>query len=303
MPFFDLDNFLRAAQAVLAGRDLYALPDVYYPLPLYFIFIPLATLPSQIAHITWTVIQVVILAAVLRRRVFSILFFMPVLLTFVMGQIVIVMLGLFALLRSKRYGGVTLAVLVLKPQLVLFVAPWLLWSWWRTDRRQIVSFVLTITLMAICAFALQPSWLARWLEVSGQRNRAAIAPSLWGLFSFLPGPLWIVVGICLTVVLLIWAWRSNDFDILAAAGFLANPLIISYDLTILTSTIKNSSVWVGLTVISWVAFAVSAWQLNERANTFVTLVILLFILYEKRKLISTAKDEVLTGSTYKRISA
>ncbi len=41
MPFFDLDNFVKAALAILQGHDPYLLPDVYYPLPLYLIFVPL----------------------------------------------------------------------------------------------------------------------------------------------------------------------------------------------------------------------------------------------------------------------
>jgi hypothetical protein len=111
---------------------LYLLPDVYYPLPLYLIFVPLAGLPLPVARIVWSAIEMLILVAVLRRRAVTVLLFVPVFLTFLMGQIVIPMLGLFALLRSGLFGGFALALLLLKPQLVLFLTPWMLWQWWKT---------------------------------------------------------------------------------------------------------------------------------------------------------------------------
>jgi hypothetical protein len=41
-----IDIFLQAAAAILQGRDLYSIPnlEVFYPLPFYFLFIPLVAL-------------------------------------------------------------------------------------------------------------------------------------------------------------------------------------------------------------------------------------------------------------------
>ncbi len=275
MPFFDLGNLLNAAEALLQGRDIYSLPDVYYPVPLYVLFVPLATLPRPFAQIAWTAIEALILVVILRRQALSALLFMPVFLAFLMGQITILMMGLIALLRSRKHGGVALAFLLLKPQLVLFLAPWMIWEWWRRDRRQILWLVLSFGLLFVVAFALQPDWLYRWLSVSGHRMRAPISPSLWGLLSFLPGPAWLAAGGLATAAIVIWAWRRNDFDLIAAAGLLVTPVIISYDLSLLTLLFKDTRAWVALAFVSWLAFVISAWQLNEGVYVILTLSILI----------------------------
>jgi hypothetical protein len=282
MPFFDFTNLTQAARVILAGGDPYAYPDVYYPLPLYFIFIPFAGLPAPVAQILWTIIELVILVALLRQRAIGVILFMPVVLTLLMGQIVMPMLGLFALLRKNKASGFALGVLALKPQLVLFIAPWQMWQWWRKDRRQIFWFAITLGALALAAFAVQPDWLTRWLAVSGSRARAHLSPSVWGLFAFLPPLIWIALASALTLGIVAWAWRKNNFDLIAIANFLVNPISISYDLTMLTLTVKQLRAWFILVPLSWLCFAINAWRLNEGAFVFTTLAILIFALREQR---------------------
>ena len=274
MPFNDFDVFWSAAGAVLQARDPYALPGVYYPLPFFFIFLPLAALPLWLAHLVWTAIELLVLVAILRWRAPAVLMFAPVFLALLMGQIIIPMLGLFALLRSGKAGGIALALMALKPQLVVFLAPWLLWRWWKSERRQIVWLIVTLAAMALAAFIVQPDWMAQWLSVSGERIRAPISPSVWGLLSFLPTPLWIASASLVTAGLFIWAWRRNNLDVLATMSLLINPILISYDLTLLTVMIRETRVWMALTVLSWVAFSVSAWQLNESSYVIVTVLVI-----------------------------
>ena len=282
MPFFDLDNLIRGAQAIVAGRDPYLLADIFYPLPIYFIFIPFVGLPPLWAHAIWTMIELLIFVAVLRRRAVAILLFMPVFLTFLMGQIVMPMLGLFALLRQGKLGGFAMGWLALKPQMILFIAPWQLWQWWQKDRRQIVWFGFTVGALAIAAFVVQPDWLVRWLAVSGQRARAHLSPSVWGLLSFLPVPVWLGLAGVLTLGVIVWAWRTNTFDLIAIANFLVNPISISYDLTLLTLVPMRLQVWLILVPLSWICFAINAWRLNEGAFVFTTLAMLVFALRERR---------------------
>jgi len=193
------------------------------------------------------------------------------------------MLGLFALLRSGLFGGFALALLLLKPQLVLFLTPWMLWQWWKNDRRQIAWCALTLAALAIAAFAVQPDWLVRWLAVSGRRLHAPISPSLWGALSFLPTPGWIAVAGLVTIVVFVWAWRKNDFDLIAGASFLVNPVSISYDLTLLTVVLRDARAWLAITLLSWLSFAISALQLNEGAYVLTTLGVIGTLLLQKRR--------------------
>lgn len=279
MPFNDFDVFWKAAQALLQGQDPYSLPGVYYPLPTFFLFLPFATIPLPLTHVLWTAIEAVIFVAILRRRALFVVLFMPVLLTFLMGQTVMPLLGAFALLRSGLFGGIALALLMLKPQLVILIAPWLLWRWWTNDRRQIVSFALVTGAMAAVAFIVQPDWVNRWLAVSGERMRAPISPSVWGVLSFLPAPWWVLSAGMVTALVVVWAWRRNDIDLVMAATMLVNPVLISYDQTLFTVMIRDARTWIVLTLLSWIVFGLTALELNERAAILTTLAVVVILLW------------------------
>jgi hypothetical protein len=219
-------------------------------------------------------LQASILLAILRARSLLVALSMPVLLTFLLGQVDIVMMALYAVLRSGIGAGVALAFLALKPQLVLLLVPWMLWYWWRRDRRQIVLFCVVLGAIIALSFVVQPDWVARFLARSGERTRAAISSSVWGLLSFLPAPLWLIGAGLLTIAAIVWAWRKNDIDIVAATGLFISPFIFSYNLILLAVTIRSSLFWIGWTMLSWVAFGIAIWQLNDRAAVLLTLVVL-----------------------------
>ncbi|MBI5029624.1 MAG: DUF2029 domain-containing protein [Chloroflexi bacterium] len=271
--FKDLDIFLAAAQAILRGVDPYSIPnlEVFYPLPFYLLFIPLAGLSAPVAHVLWTAIQAVVFIVVFRKRVIFTALSMPILLTFLLGQVDILMAGLFVALRSGIGGGIALAIMMLKPQLVIILAPWMVWRWWKRDRRQMWWFAAILTGIVIASFLVQPDWLVRFFARSGERTRAALSSSLWGLLAFLPSSIWLPVAALLVAIIVIWAWRKNDFDIVAAVGLLTSPFIFSYNLLPLIILIHQPRFLIGFTILSWVAFAISAWVSNDRAAAFLTI--------------------------------
>lgn len=285
MLFKDIDIFVTAARAILMGQDPYRLSgvEVFYPLPFYFLFIPIALLPLNLVHVMWTGLQAVVLVALLKRRTPAVLLSTPVMLTFILGQVDIVMMGLFAVLRRGAGGGLALVFLVLKPQLVLLLAPWMAWRWFRGDRRELYWFGCLTVLVAISSFVVQPNWLSSFFERSGDRVRAGISSSIWGLVSFLPSPLWLTVAGGLTIILVVWAWRQNDFDITATVGLLVSPFIFSYNLTPLILLVSSSLGLAALTLVSWLAFAVSAWRSGDGAEALFALAVLAILYWERRK--------------------
>ncbi|MBM3129819.1 MAG: DUF2029 domain-containing protein [Chloroflexi bacterium] len=284
MPFKDIDIFVSAAAAILQGSDPYALTnfEVFYPLPFFFLFIPFVPLPPSVVHAVWTGLQVVILVVVLRRRALIAVWSIPVLATLLFGQAGIVMLGLFTRLRNSRAGGVALAFIALKPILVLLLVPWMLWQWWQRDRRQIVWFVVVLGVLILGSFVVQPDWVVRFLARTGERARVGIVASLWGWLAVFPAPTWLLSAVLVTVGLVIWAWRQNDFDCIATVGFLINPFIFSYDLLLLLDVLRKQTYVIGFVVISWFAFAISAMQSNDRAGALLTLATLGVLLWGKR---------------------
>ncbi len=290
MLFKDIDIFISAARAILQGQDPYSLPntEVFYPLPFYFLFMPFAGLPLPFVHLFWSALQAVIFVVILRRRTLALVLSMPVLIIFIFGQVDILTLGLFSLLRAGVAGGVALAFLVLKPQLVLLLAPWQLWQWWQRDRRQLVWFLTLIGVILLLSFIVQPDWVARLLARSGERVRAAKSSSLWGLLSFLPPPVWIASAALLALAAVIWAWRSKDFDIVTAVGLFISPFIFSYNLMPLTLMLRKSRLLLGWTVLSWVTFGIAAWDSSDRASGLLTVAVLAVLFIQKRKVLAPA---------------
>lgn len=283
MPFNDFDVFYHAAQAVLQGQDPYAVYGVYHPFPFFLLFLPLAVLPLDVAHVVWTIIEAVIFVSIARRRALYAILFLPVILTFLMGQIVMPMLAMFALLRFQKLEGVAAAWLCLKPQLIGLMLPFVFWRMWKRDRTQFLWFGGIWVVLLSASFLLMPNWVQRWLEVSGERLRTPFAPSIWGALSFMPVPLWLILAGALMIGLLGWAYWRADFDILSIVNLLVNPVIVSYDLTLLTLFIKPLRMWVVLTILSWLAFALPALDLwrGEGPTAVVTLVALIYLVRMK----------------------
>jgi len=282
--FKDIDIFLSAAQAILQGIDPYSIPnlEVFYPLPFYLLFIPLAGLSAPVAHALWIAMQAMIFLAVFRKRAIFTALSMPILLTLLLGQVDILMTGLFVLLRSGAAGGIALAFLALKPQLVILLAPWMLWQWWKNDRRQLIWFLVVFGAIVIASFIVQPDWLLRFFARSGERTRAALSSSLWGLLAFLPSSIWLPVAGLVAAMMVIWAWRKNDFDLVATVGLLTSPFVFSYNLLPLIAMLKKPRYLIAFTILSWVTFAISAWVSNDNAAAGLTVGTLGVLMSENR---------------------
>lgn len=284
MLFNDFDVFYHAAQALLQGQDPYSVYGVYYPFPLFFLFAPLVALPIELARIAWTAVEFVIFVAVLKRRALLALFFLPVILTFLEGQIVMPLLAMFFLLQRGKHQGIAAAWLCIKPQLIGLLLPFLFWRVWKQDRRQFLWFGGIWFVMLGGSFLIQPDWALHWIQVSGERVRTPFSPSIWGALSVLPNPSWLAGAGGLMLGLLVWAYRRRDFDVLSVVNLLVNPLIVSYDLTLLILFIRSVRAWVVLTVVSWAAFGISAagWWRGEGLTALVALLALLFVLQGKQ---------------------
>jgi hypothetical protein len=283
--FKDIDIFVAAAQAIWSGGDPYHLPgmEVFYPLPFYFLFLPLAWLPPDVTHVLWGVISGAVLVALLRRRALVVMFSSQAVLTFVLGQVDILMMALYALTRSGAAGGgIALAFLLLKPQLALLLAPFLLWRWSRQGVREVVRFGAVTVVLFGASFLAQPDWAFALWERSGERVRAAVSSSLWGVLSFLPPMLWLGSGALIALALVVWAWRTRDTDTVQATGLFISPFIFAYNLMPLYVMFGRAWVLTVMVALSWVGFFIADAQSNDRASALVT-VFALAVLYHAQR--------------------
>ncbi|MBI4675639.1 MAG: DUF2029 domain-containing protein [Chloroflexi bacterium] len=293
--FKDIDIFVAAAQAIWNGQDPYRLAgmEAFYPLPFYFLFLPFAWLPLPVVHALWSGMSGIVFVAILKRRALPAMLSAQALLTFLLGQVDIVMMGLYAMIQSGgKRGGIALAFLVLKPHIVLLLAPFLLWRWWQTNRRQLWWFLAVGSVLALASFILQPNWAFSLLARSGERMRVSISSSLWGMLSFLPAPVWFGVVVLIAVALIVWVWRWKNVDAVETLGLFLSPFIFAYNYIPLYTMFKSSRVLLAMAALSWFGFWIADMQSNDRASALVAVfAIILFARQWLRERHSQKPDE------------
>ena len=167
--------------------------DFLYPFHLVFVLAPLVNLPYAWASAIWLALIAVgtgavfiLLAAYFSWRLKPLLLaagllwalsFYPVMRGLFLGQVGVFsvylqLVGLWALSRRQprwdAAAGLLLALSTVKPQLGLLLIPFLiLWAlrnsrWWF-----VAGFLVSMALLLIPAFALEPRWLGEWLAQAG----------------------------------------------------------------------------------------------------------------------------------------
>lgn len=122
-------------------------------------------------------------------------------------------LTLWALARRQdRAAGVALALSTIKPQMGFLLVPFLLLWGWRARRWQFVSaFGVAGAILLLASFALQPSWLADWIDQLQQYpSYTAIGAPVWIITRHLVdlGPVVEGVVTATLYVVLLAAWTA-----------------------------------------------------------------------------------------------
>lgn len=209
----DFEIFHTAARCFLAGQSpYYCAPGWFYPLPTVYVFLPFALLPLPIAKIAWFAASLVALVAALKRRALLFMLFVPVLQVLWQGQLDLLLLPALA-----SGTGIGMAIMTLKPQLVVLFLP--LW-WWSATWSERKRFVVFCVLLWGSSLILYPSWPWAFVEITrGPVGAAYVSPSLWAGGN----PWWLVVPLG---VLFVAVAREKY-----AATLAFNPFILSYDLS------------------------------------------------------------------------
>jgi hypothetical protein len=209
------------------------------PLHVLFVFWPLVYVPFDWAQAIWmvalqwvavaTVIGLLILEqwrpslAGLTGLFLGTLLFYPVARSIILGQFTLhvtlfLVAALWALQRGRDgWAGVWLAATSIKPQMVVFVAPWLvLWAVRRRRWRLVGGLLAVGGVLLLASLALFPRWPISFLEdvrrysgVAGGRNPLVILMDLvWP-----GGPEPVRYGLAgLLMLVMLWAWRRGWRD-------------------------------------------------------------------------------------------
>lgn len=185
MFLFDFLVFYAAGKSVLAGQSPYG-SGFISPYPLAVVFAPAALLPVPLAYGGYLAFCLFLLWRLMRQRAIWALLSFPVLFSLYVGQIDLPLaLGISA-------APWLLPLAMVKPQVGVVVAPWLLRRYTRRDWAR--AIVLGLGLLGL-SFALRPGWVSEWM--SAQPSVAQYSQHTSNLFFLLPkalrGVQWVIL--------------------------------------------------------------------------------------------------------------
>lgn len=212
-----------------------------YPLHVIFLFLPLVYLPYQWAQAVWWVMllwmsigtAVALIAlnrlklsmGILLAGILFVITFYPTVRSIFMGQFTIpvllfVTLSLLLLQREHDvWAGAFLAMTSIKPQMVLFIAPWiLLWVISQKRWRFLWGFFGGGAILFVTSLPFHPRWPLDFIEdtqryrvFAGGRNPLALLLSyIWPNY---PQALYFVLAVPMVLMMLkSWwdGWRGNE---------------------------------------------------------------------------------------------
>ncbi|HSM55882.1 MAG TPA: glycosyltransferase family 87 protein [Candidatus Sulfomarinibacteraceae bacterium] len=205
-----------------------------YPLHVMFLMWPLALLPYSWAYALWMVTvqwAAFLLLAVLLRWVqwrpspaaaagllLSVVAFYPISRSIILGQFTVhitlfVALTLLAMQRGRDgWAGIFLASTSVKPQMVIFLVPWLLlWAARRRRWRLHLGLLGAGVAYLVASLLLFPRWPLSFIEDLGRYSETAGGRAPLAILASLAGPdagAWLqpLLAILLLAAML-WAWR------------------------------------------------------------------------------------------------
>jgi hypothetical protein len=181
---FDLGFFLTAANAILHGQSPYGIGGFFSPYPLALLLVPLVLLPFWAAYCVWTGLNLFLVARSGNRWQFlNAISFFPVIFDLKQGQ-----LDLLIFAIATRINWVGAVVSTLRPQLGIWIIPFLAWTWWKDKRYdQFWKSALGVVVLFGVSTLIDPGWWTNWFNapsVAWQYNEQST--SLFGLAKVLP---------------------------------------------------------------------------------------------------------------------
>lgn len=238
-----------------------------YPLPaLLWIFLPLSLLPTWFA-LVWTVLPFLIVLYMFGKKGIAVWLSYPFLLQATFGNLDgLLLLPTYWLIRDdSRRAGVSAALLSLKPQLAIFLVPFMIYRWLRTHNwNSLLLFCSAMALLYLPAFLIDPSWPAKMIIEDQVRATEPIqttrGATLWGWWWHGDWMVWALpLVVALIVVLVIGAFRSEwkQARTVHLLDLMSVPVLYTISLVGVIPTLENSTFHLlTFTAVSWVGVAI-----------------------------------------------
>ena len=253
----DFTTFWQIGRAILTGQNPYLVPHSVYPPAALFLFVPFAFFPEKVGFVIWLVVCSGLLVLALRKtrpmlHTLGWFAYTPTLFILAVGQLDIFFFWLSTFLQEKGWKAVAAAAIItLKPQLAVFILPWVLLKWLVNDRCKIPAWLGGLAVLHLAPLLLDLTIYHKWLDEIGAQGSRYIINSP-GIFS-LTGkniPEWALAIPAVLVVALSLRLPREGF---LAGLLLAGPIGTWYN----TVLLAGSTPWYVLIPVSWVAVLLS----------------------------------------------
>ena len=270
---WDYGNYVRMGRDVREGLNPYG-SDRYYPLPtMLWIFVPLSLMPDWF-KIIWILFPFIFVLILLRGE--GVLCFLYPPFWFVItdamfdGWLLIPLAWVFA--NRPIFAGIGAAILLFKPHVTLFAVAYLGLHWLITrDWNNLKAFTLTLGMLWLPAFVVNPRWVFQMLEVLSQRaDQISLLPllttSLWSWWW--PGGIAALVCIALLFISAGLFWRAarhapNRAALFQLVGLLINPVFLASNLITVLPMLHGRRQIIALVAVAWAAM-----MLDKALNGF-----------------------------------
>jgi len=236
MWLYDFHLFYLAGQAVLAGVSPYTIPDFNPPYPLAMLFATIAWMPEPLAYMVYLLSILWLMWKAMGKRFIWPLLSFPVWFNLFVGQIDL-LLGLLAGLL----GPWALPIMLIKPQVGLVVAPWIIR---RTEWKRLAYVALLGCGFLALSILMRPTWVSEWLSVTPSFTQYALRDSnLYWLIPTSFKTIALAIGVLVALPIGFWITKRRDSWIVL---HLFAPLTNIYSVSILAE-------WIGPleAILSW----------------------------------------------------
>lgn len=258
-PLNDYAIYARWGSAARSG--IWNPPEQYNPYPLpttLWIFVPLSLLPDWF-KVVWTIGPYLILLYLYGKPGLIWWVFYPMMVQGGVGQMDAWLLLPLAWVLDRRpwLAGIGAVLLLFKPQIawLTVLAAFVLWLVQR-DKKNLGAFVITLAVLYIPAFVLDPLWFARMLQPMSVRAREFLLPTrgatIWGWWWHGDWAVWLIpLWVLLAIVLAARVIKPKPLHTAQLVNLLITPVLYASNLSMLIPTIRRTRDIILLTCVSW----------------------------------------------------
>ncbi len=236
----------------------------FYPLPaVLLIFLPLSFLPTWFA-LVWILLPFIFVLCIFGKKGIAVWLSYPFLVQAAFGELEgLLLLPIYWLIQDHTIlAGISAAFLTLKPQLAVFLVPFMVYRWFsKRNWRSLVLFLGALLVLYLPAFLIDPFWPSKMIVADQVRVNESIqltrGATLWGWWWHGGWTIWVLpLLVAVTAALSLRAFGKEEKQTRAMylLDLILVPILYAVSFVTAIPTLKKSTLHLLVyTIVSWIA--------------------------------------------------